>query len=541
MNNHFEKRRGERRRRKLLCHYLIVTSSILGSFLLLHLGSFLPERLVSSSFSFRDVKNPAFTTKSTGIEDNRNNNKTIKTLYWHVGPPKTATTYLQCGLCFHNDDHLRSQERSTVDAVLRQDGLVYLGTCPYAACRRSLAAQKLLTKEEAQLQQNATTFLKHRFGHFFTDLENGTAELFHSMGPVPIADSDDDNNNNHNSIASLSFSTVVIAPQLKQQLQDAYQDPAITAAMLIYEGSHRFGAAHLRVLSQYLQEQHWKVHIIVAYRRLYDWLPSKYNSITKAYAKEEQWPLAATETTTTTSSRLVKNNNNKMMPVTNRDHVVLPFSLVDDRADFSDMIHQIQTSQQHPTETVMRNYQRYFDSVAIWDLHSNNNQTQTNHNLLQQWFCHILQPRKIAYACAWDWQMTNVKGDTATTAATAGNPSVNLDYDMLAVAAYHQGLLPSTAQRRTTSRAIQDHVQRQGVVSTTLYEQIMPQACLPADELQQLYDLSAAVEQRLFAWTVERQEQHLAGFQPSKYCALNVTTALELPFWQSFFQTIHHQ
>jgi hypothetical protein len=420
-------------------------------------------------------------------------------LYWHVGPPKTATTLLQCALCANSD---------FTDPLLLLDNLVYIGTCPYQACG---------------LHQMPTQFLTHRFYDWFPDLNRS----FDQIGPVPIATPpvngsdrrfyDDDE---HQSLPPISS-------ELIQRLEHARN--LNQSAILIYEGAHRFDGPHLAALARLLEEQHWQVQVVVAYRRLYDWLPSKYNSIAKLLTYDD-WPTAESRS--------------------NSELISASFDL-DNRGSFSLLVEQIEKRRQHPAETVLRNYQQRFSSVSLLDLHDIYflaGSDDANHSLLQYWFCRVMMPTAPSVCEA---------SPHIPLLGNSNNPSVNLDYDILAVAAYESGRLPATANRLATARDMEAWMLRRGgqagvrkieyspgtavfLAASSSYDPLMPRQCLSVDKLERLRRLSETLDRKLFLWTEERRQDHDASFQRAvdrgKFCSINVTAALDLDFWKAFFK-----
>ena len=364
-------------------------------------------------------------------------------LYLHVGPPKTATTLLQCALCATHSNNFST--------ALRADGWIYLGTCPYKACGVGRFDEPPLPAE----------YLPHRFTSWFRgdprDLL-GRQGRFAKVGPTPIGAQ----LNNSNSTTSMPELSPKLIERLAAQQQQQYN------IILIFEGCHRLDARRISVLSQYLQKN-YEVRVVVAYRHLYEWLPSKYNSIMKR--RRRNWP----------QKRTADPPFDLWRPFSGQE-------MNDDADGFAEMFHQIESLSQHPSETVYRNYRHYFDSVKLWNLHNSTS------SLLEHFLCRIVvgAPQACATAAALPNQNK------------IQNPSINLDYDALAVAAFLQKRLPPTAKRYRTALAMQDWVQEQQQQQqhesnqTSTYTHWMPQQCWSAAKLERLRRLSLRVEEHLF-------------------------------------------
>jgi hypothetical protein len=402
-------------------------------------------------------------------------------LYFHVGLHKTGTTFLQCALC----------SKSKVSApILLSDNFLFVGTCP-SSCGAS-----------------STEFLAHSLKYWFSD--GGSSAHFAPLFPH-------DRNSSNTSHAGV-MQLPELGPDLIQKLEQVKNRNVI----LIFEETGSLSQQRIAALANYLLPN-WDVHVIVAYRRLYEWLPSLYNQRRK-YQRNDNWP----------------SDGFGSPPV-------VPFDL-DDRAGFSKMVEQIESLQQHPAETVLYNYQKYFPSVSILDFHnvtsSNDHAESTDQALLQYFLCSVITSAPQTCDAA---SQQRIKGPKT-------NPSFNLDYDLLALTAYRQKLLPKNANRRATTQAMerwvqlkmrQHHQQQEGSGHENTgpndhYALLMPQQCLSSDKLSRLEALSTTVEQKLFPWTEARKREHDEGFRKAvgkgKFCSVNATEALKLAVWHDFFQ-----
>jgi len=358
-----------------------------------------------------------------------------RTLYMHVGPPKTATTSLQCSFCSQN-----------VTNLLLDHNIKYIGSCPPRSCK---------------LKEIPPGFLSHRFSSFY-----GTVTASDQAGievPKLIPS---------NWTEPRTFPPISV--KLQHSLQQAYLDGH--DAIIVYEGLHRPRFNFLAALSRYLSPQ-WNVKIIVAYRRYSDWLPSKFNSVMKKKLRTKSW----------------------------RQPVIPAFSLdlperQPELVQFRDMMQKVERQDQHPTETIVRNYQHFFDDVQVWNIH------EAGESLSQAFLCDVLH-----IACDVQW------------GPEAYNPSRNLEFDRLAVAAYRKGLVVREAKRKAVGTALA------GAMSKVP----LPKKCWSEADTEQLSTMSRDFEVSLF--------RHMNMTIPDPYparrlCALNVNEALQEPQVAAFFQ-----
>jgi hypothetical protein len=419
---------------------------------------------------------------ATQSEGEHHRDRPIFTL--HVGPPKTATTFLQCSLCANH---------TFTDDILSQDGIVYLGTCPFNICG---------------LPELPTHMIPHRHGSFFVVTKTWEsnplgAHLHNNSVPATKADS---------------------LPELHPTFQDAI-DRAYKNhqnALVIFEGAHKYSASHIAALAHHLTIQSdWTVKIVVAYRRLYEWLPSKYNSITKG-ATEGDWPVKKTGGNSSGAFMKAVSKSQKEGKEVETFHL-------DGRGTFSHLVREIEETLQHPTETVKRNYAHHFPNVSVIDLH-NLKATGIGDRYLEHLVCHVL-PSAVKTCRA---VLAGRIGDSAK------NPSVSFHYDMLAVAAHQTEMYTGNSSRSHVATAIQRRQEDLLHLSSNDY----PLQCFSNETVARLLNLSLKTEQNLFVddWTAEQESEHRAGFaaalQKRKYCSIDTSAILKDAGWQSFLREL---
>ncbi|KAL7579617.1 hypothetical protein ACA910_007981 [Epithemia clementina (nom. ined.)] len=483
----------------------------------------------------------------------------------HVGLPKTATTHLQCSLCANP---------SVTEPILEQDKLVYLGTCPIQ-CNSNLGDK----------------YLKHHQLSFFQ--RSPLDPNANPLGPFPHAlDPERSKKVNTKKIDKAA----VGVPKLNQAFVDRVEEirDKGLGVMIVFEGCSEWSARHISTLAKYLKKQNrWEVHIIVAYRPLYEWLPSKYNSVVKPMRNR--------------AARLWPGRYDKKLGVVGEE--ILPFDLDnrsagnavtlrrhggdeknnntnDDFNGFGDFVYEIEVQyRMHPAHILYENYHQHFDNVHIMSLPHINYVHETSKAipsksdpLLSFLFCHMLPPANLRTTCSAVRSGRIGGGEKALQrtssssflASAYANPSMNLDYDILAVQAFKDGWIPAQRIEAGTTRAdVRSRIQQYKEIELAPLK--FPQQCLGNVTLTRLETLSWLVE-RKFLFTqgnhtvaqrldlpmlaasdgqnhtmnatesheviLEKFERlHRSGFvraQP-KFCSIDAKKTLQLGEWRKFF------
>lgn len=347
-------------------------------------------------------------------------------------------------------------------------------------------------------------------------------------------------------------------------------------ALFIFEGCHKFDSAHVAALANYLWPL-FQTRIIVSYRRLYEWLPSKYNSIRKPNRNQDvaNWP-----------GHVHVLRNGKLSKSVELQPFHLNFDPSDnvddnnndmDHDDFDQLVHDIVAAQQHPTHIIRDNYAIYFDHVHVIPLHalpdqtflpvhvsgvvttteSNDNTTASGNNNAAKTVTTTISPYLYHLFC-----LILVETTPSICRALAQgefhqrspieNHSVSLDYDRIAVAAHERGWIPSNASRSEIAQHVQKYVynvQQQRILqkeaetndqnesisrpTTPPQQQVFPKECLPNITLDRLLNLSLTTEDNLFGHEMAMQwhEDHRRAFeryrQRSQYCWLDTNKLLD--------------
>ena len=502
--------------------------------------------------------------------------------FLHVGLPKTGTTNLQCSLC---------SDPNRTEPILLSDNLIFMGTCPTADCQLPNGRPKqflshthdsffLDGRHVTQLQVQAKLKEQYRNNETIADMEeeedgtNDSSFVFPEGLPGPILHKPE-MAHAHYKLSSKNI------PKLAPDFM--YQTEVIRAskrnALVVFEGCHVYSARHIRALAAFLKPN-WKVHVLVAYRPLHEWLISKHNSINK-YSRNpqvKQWPgLPVHGYPGKVGIPLPQYD---MPQANNVSHLDLMGALT----------HVIESVyHMHPAEIVQRNYQLNFPNVHVVPLHKARDLPsfggKEQMDLLEVWFCHVLvqQTPEICESIQSGrfYQSPNDSQETVPSAMVY-NPSFPLNYDLLAVAAYEKGLIPirhpndyAKPSRKHIAKALaKRHEEAKqsfqenpsafpGIANV---EDMMPVKCLPNATLERLEKLSWELEHQLFpptkvspSWTAALAfaledgtsgvvdandpdyQRHKAGFQETlskKLCHVDTDKALKIEPWKSFFDDL---
>jgi hypothetical protein len=252
-----------------------------------------------------------------------------------------------------------------------------------------------------------------------------------------------------------------------------------------------------------VQEQEWSVKIVVAYRRFHEWIISAKNQAERP-----------------SSRQLRRNRWTQQSGLPTLPH----YPYIEE---------VINGSRQMPmwyTDNVVRRYEEAgFDSndVVVWNLHANDYS-----NIVESFFCDVLTGA--VKTCA-ESQRLRAKD------IPRANPSMPLEYDMLAVAAAEQGLVNLTFVRANV--AIVAQVQQEHFLGKTARDFAMK--CLPRHELEPLLQTAIQYESELLPefhssklGRVALKASFELAVQDKKYCSVDTETVLQDPAWQAFFQNL---
>jgi hypothetical protein len=305
--------------------------------------------------------------------------------------------------------------------------------------------------------------------------------------------------------------------------------------LLLFEGLSVADSGWIAELAAHLRATRWSsVVVVVAYRPLYSWLPSKYNSVTKVGKNPSvvRWP-----------------DDPACLADGSGCHHVEPFSLDlptgrnprDDR--FDEYVRYLESSRMHPSHVTYLNYAAHFDDVRVLPLHllassPSSSSAMVGDPLLEHLFCVSLPDAPEACRAV-------RTGRASAGARNSLDPSP--DYDRLAVHA-RQTHAHDRARWNASRPELRDWTR--SFHERALGGGPLPRLCWNGTELGRLEELSWAVERRMFRDLSGRpgvpppdEALHRRGFsraardrRSSYYCSLDVKRTLDGdPRWRAFY------
>jgi len=468
------------------------------------------------------------TTIASGVASSRR--RQLPTFVLHVGMPKTGTTFLQCSLCARAE---------TTEPTLLRDNYVFLGTCPYNTCL---------------MEQLPPQYLKHRRSSF-VKLGMSRDSILNKYGPVVHF------RNESEPLMRADLARSVLAAKFVDRVEQLRSERR--NVLVIFEGCENFMDKQIQALYRFLAPgKLWNVRVVVAYRPLFDWLPSKYNSLRKPGRSKthNQWP-----------GLHLKHHPDLV------GEPILPFD-VRERDDFSKLVDYVRDHGQHPAETTYSNYVMHFgaDLVDVVPIHQLPNVTNAARGtepdpLMHYLFCHVITNAPNSCEAVRSGQIGNAAKNTApatsgsnssSTVAPAApvstNPTVSLNYDMLTTTAFELGLVPRDTKRKRSKIRAKVSTRQERVLNLTSHD--FPLACLPNETMSWLEDLSWRLERSFFfgdsGGIVRRNDtaganledweaNHRAGFAHSRdtkhaFCWIDANRTLQEDYrgWRSFFASV---
>jgi hypothetical protein len=251
--------------------------------------------------------------------------------------------------------------------------------------------------------------------------------------------------------------------------------------------------------------RHFSVKVVVVYRRYYEWLLSMYNEKYKPLArrrKYQEWP---------------DRHGVAIRPFVDYYRRALHYQgiggyqLKAEKANF------------HPAEWLRQLWTLFFSNTVVFNMHDDDEEgTALMTNFMKQ----VLPSNMDAGKYMQQHQ-----------APSMTNPSLNLNHDMLAVAAYQQGLVRTKLKRRQVAFAVERlHKQFQSNHNTTIF---VPMVCLTQSEQETLLNRSYALERTVFG-VDGNKKQHALEFAGARnhFCNVDTNKVLANKSWQKFFSSL---
>ena len=426
----------------------------------------LQQRLDASNFP--RMHETSFQTKQHKL-DGVAEPRTRPTFYLHVGPHKTATTFLQSSLC-ENIDSARS--------LYVQDNLVYMGSC-YMHTDDSAMTHE--TSFCAFADKPASSYMKMiRQGYANRSLE--------SSATAP----------------ALSTKQAKFHPPFLSLIESLR--PTGHHVLMSDEGCGLLSSDQIEKLKSLLSPT-WDVKVLVVHRHFHDWLVSWHNWVNRFDMKiDSTWDKQLTpfdlnrRCTGTAIVEAIEAQKEKYHPSQ------LIQSLYQTHFDNVDLIPLDGLRSFLPQKLNQSKYSDFEDAAS---------ESQCD-PLLEYVLCNWIQA---ANSCKQARQ-----GNLVTTMR---NPSMNNTFHWIAQLAHDQGLIPDNSTRRTAARLIQSLIREEKKESE------LPVKCPSNQTLDRIYRLSVEVDSKVFGWTKEREVFHTESWHrmvsDNKLCFVDSETLLQDP------------
>ena len=247
----------------------------------------------------------------------------------------------------------------------------------------------------------------------------------------------------------------------------------------------------------------FRVKVVVVYRRYYEWLFSMYNEKYKPLGRRsryQEWPGS--------------HHGIEMRTFVDYYRRSLQYE------GFGGYQLKAEKANLHPAEWLRQLWTLYFSHVVIFNMH------QAGETLVTNFMHQVLPGTEDA-----------IKYIRQHKAPYKVNPSVCLDYDILGVAAYRQGLVRKKLKRRQVSFAVEKLFKTfQTKHNKTIS---LPMVCLLQNEKDTLLNRSLALE-RTVLHDIGDKEQHTLAFAEArnKFCNVDTKEVLANKAWQKFFSSL---
>ena len=487
------------------------------------------EKKSSSSQSQLSISSPSSSSSSSPQSFNNNNNNNNNNgknsrdkpyIVIHVGPPKTGSTTIQFALEHLNASGILAQDNYRYDDYLVER--IMSKKCSW----KLLSHRKKFYKKNMHATNNVAS----------TSNKNGTTN-----------NRDDESNDGDSDINIPHFNDILneekgYNDRLASSLIDnvdcwnktirLLQPYLETKTNLMYSGepwsfkSHRvWSQTHFTMIdwkSIYITlSKDWNILVVFGYRRYYEWLVSSHqqlNRYTPSKVETKDWPKKGQKHNRYSINKIP-------VPQTRESMFKLLYRYSDDLKQ--EMI-------QHP-----------YIPFKILNMHNNdddNTSASTTSNkkkkygLVSNFVCDVLPnaPQTCKYSIEHSHELEVIK-----------NPSESLFYDVLGVAAYHEGYIDvpqGNYDRHDVAVAIQEY--HENVLNRTSFDFPLKQPKI--EKLQNLLNLSLTLEEEVlpeFATSPGVKEKHESNFwkytlDKQRYSWIDTHQVLHNDTnWISFFKT----
>jgi len=295
-----------------------------------------------------------------------------------------------------------------------------------------------------------------------------------------------------------------VSEKLKEILRDAKQNHK-NLVLTDENLDHRFVGA----LREAINDDHFRVKVVLVYRRIHKWLPSWYSQINKTANKDS-------------SGNLLRNANGQPE---RQPHTKWPADGGVHVPNFSDWYkkytHSFPSSDlvsHHPSIFFKETYEPYFDNIQVFDMSQDG-------DLVTNFMCQMIP--EAFRTCE------RLKQGTITV--TSENPTLNLDHDIVSVQAYEHGLIDTSLSRPTVVEEVRKYVEEKGLS--------VPKIC-NENIRNEIHDWLLNSEKAMFpkAWSPQTSDlldkSFNENYSKGKLCDVDVEMVLNDEDWIQFFSSL---
>ena len=431
----------------------------------------------------------------------------------HIGPTKTGSTSIQCGLSEYSK-HLAEE-----------DGYYYIGKDPIS-CRHVHPSALVLA---SQRTVNSETGMDR-------SIYNNSIHSSMANNQIPLKGKD--------TIRDL------IDGKILSKLEERLREHHSQGHHVIFSAEEFESYPFVLSILAPLQKE-WNVKIVITYRRYYEWLVSTYNQNKKMGMN--RWPTKSRRK----ASNLVEFLSKHTLSLNEARDV-----LENNNPIAKTKKHQWNTQDKFTNlQNLYHTSKELFSDVTIFNFHNNG-------NLIENFLCNVLPSAK--KTCHLNKNKNNMydSKNNSQPSFVQMNPSISLDASFLTDAAYHNGFLNKTLCKKDVmesvglrlnqienrnkdeySNKLDTHVHAyEGTNLNASLSPSLPLICLSGKDQHNLLQLSLVMEQHwLSEWyeTSEGGEMHSQMFymrskENNMFCEIDKERILEDEDWIQFFRNMKH-
>lgn len=262
-------------------------------------------------------------------------------------------------------------------------------------------------------------------------------------------------------------------------------------------------------LREVINDNHFKVKVVLAYRRIHRWLPSWYSQINKSASKDSKGNFFRNEL-----------GQPELRPHTewpNEGGLYVP-NFSDWYQHFVGQFHSSDLSSNHPSIVFKNAYEPYFDDIEVYNM-------EQEGDLVTNFMCQMVPSAS----------KTCNRLKEGSIELPLVNPSMNMEHDILGVQAYERGLIDESLSRPTVVEAVRDHIQTSGMD--------LLRNC-DSDVRDQIHDWLLDSEKAMFPdeWSPSKSDAlentYKIDYAEGKLCDIDIEAILSNEAWIEFFSSL---